>query len=146
MAMRVPTVITSAASGTGATVRAAARRDRAQHPRTVEGRGVDVGAAMAARGKRMGVVTRAALNLSEDSSFDEEMAVPKDQRPVNELKALQQAPLYSWVISPDPVLRHLCSRLSPGSSGLHTVSLLSWRTVSKALVALRPSFPRPSRL
>lgn len=42
------------------------------------------------------MVTHAALNMTEDSSFDEELAVPKDQRPVNELKSLQQAPLYSW--------------------------------------------------
>ena len=37
------------------------------------------------------------MDLNEDSLFDEEMAVPKDQRPVNELKNLQEAPLYSWV-------------------------------------------------
>jgi hypothetical protein len=49
---------------------------------------------------RAGVVTHAALNMTEDSSFDEELAVPKDQRPVNELKSLQQAPLYSWVSAP----------------------------------------------
>lgn len=46
------------------------------------------------------MVTHAALNMTEDSSFDEELAVPKDQRPVNELKSLQQAPLYSWVSAP----------------------------------------------
>lgn len=32
----------------------------------------------------------------EESAFDEEMAVPKDQRPVNELKNLQGASMYSW--------------------------------------------------
>lgn len=37
-----------------------------------------------------------SMDLNEDSLFDEEMAVPKDQRPVNELKNLQEAPLYSW--------------------------------------------------
>eukprot|EP00959_Pyramimonas_sp_CCMP1952_P397134 8320952-Pyramimonas_sp.AAC.1 len=43
------------------------------------------------------VLARASsMNLNEDSLFDEEMAVPKDQRPVNELKNLQVAPLYSW--------------------------------------------------
>jgi len=32
----------------------------------------------------------------EESAFEEEMAVPKDQRPVNELKNLQEAFMYSW--------------------------------------------------
>mmetsp|Transcript_45259 Transcript_45259/g.75507 ORF Transcript_45259/g.75507 Transcript_45259/m.75507 type:complete len:321 (+) Transcript_45259:101-1063(+) len=44
------------------------------------------------------VLARASSGMSsnENSNFDEEMAVPFDQRPVNELKNLQTASLYSW--------------------------------------------------
>jgi hypothetical protein len=36
-------------------------------------------------------------NTQQQQSMDLEVAVPEDQRPVNELAALKQAWLYSWV-------------------------------------------------
>ena len=44
---------------------------------------------------------RVSLKMDEDSAFEEEFPVPKDQRPVNELKNLQQASMYSWVRNPE---------------------------------------------
>eukprot|EP00238_Polyblepharides_amylifera_P005494 CAMPEP_0196581072 /NCGR_PEP_ID=MMETSP1081-20130531/32266_1 /TAXON_ID=36882 /ORGANISM="Pyramimonas amylifera, Strain CCMP720" /LENGTH=249 /DNA_ID=CAMNT_0041901169 /DNA_START=369 /DNA_END=1118 /DNA_ORIENTATION=+ len=41
--------------------------------------------------------------MNEESEFEEEMCVPRDQRPVNELRELQQASLYSWGELPTPL-------------------------------------------
>jgi hypothetical protein len=36
-------------------------------------------------------------NMQQQQTMDLEVAVPEDQRPVNELAALKEAWLYSWV-------------------------------------------------
>ncbi|KAK3259758.1 hypothetical protein CYMTET_31258 [Cymbomonas tetramitiformis] len=62
---------------------------------TAKSRGISQGALRQSVRDRRG--PRAPKALPQyDTEFDEEFAVPKDQRPVNELNSLRESPMYGW--------------------------------------------------
>lgn len=60
---------------------------------------IGVGSQLQCPGFTRSIFTASAKmsNMDEETLFEEEMAVPKDQRPVNELKNLQESSMYKWV-------------------------------------------------